>query len=264
MKIISKFIISSLLLILLLVSCGPSEAEIQDQINAAVSEALEETVETTTTLAPTTTTTTTTTLAPTTTTTTTLGPVVYYVHNGGDDSPDISISNPRIKIKEIGGNMGPYASCLFYVYNSNGSKEEALTFIDNYFVRRVYLPNVNAIYLGGFSSGCSNAEIEVSYDYQPQQGLTTDSNGYYYLYNTYGDSDDFVLPANFRVGMEGTGVCVLYLKDSKTHQTIETVVKSTSRAGFTRVNIGKESKVFLSTEGVTLACDDTVKLIFKP
>ena len=168
------------------------------------------------------------------------------------------------KIKEVGGNMGQYASCLFYVYNSDGSKEEVLTFIDNYFVRRVYLPNVNKIYLGGFSSGCSNTKIEISYDYQQQQGLSTDSNGYYYVYNTYGDSDDFILPANFRVGMEGEGTCVLSLKDSQTHKTIEAIVKSTYRAGFTRVNIGKETKVFLSTEGVTLTCDDDVKLIFKP
>ena len=186
------------------------------------------------------------------------------MHNGSDDSPDISLSSPRIKIKEVGGNMGPFVSCLFYVYNSDSSTEEVLTFIDNYFVRRIYLPNVNTIYLGGFSSGCSNAKIEVSYDYQPQQGLTTDSNGYYFVYDIYGDSDDFTLPADFRVGMEGTGVCVLYLKDSNTHENIVGIVKSTSRAGFTRENIGKESKVFLSTEGVTLACDDTVKLIFKP
>jgi hypothetical protein len=242
--------------IFLACSSAPSDEEIEARVEAAVNQALEENAKSN---QPTTTTT-----QPTTTTTTTLGPVVYYVHNGSDDSPDISLSSPRVKIKEIGGNIGPYDSCLFYVYNSNGSTEEVLTFIDNYFVRRVFLPNVNTIYLGGFSSGCSNAKIEVSYDYQPQQGLTTDSSGYYYVYDTYGDSDDFVLPANFRVGMEGDGTCVLYLKDSKTHQTIVGIVKSTYSAGFTRTNIGKETRVFLSTEGVTLACDDTTKLIFKP
>jgi len=60
---------------LLIVTCGPSEEEIQAQINDAVESALQTSSTTTTTLAPTTTTTTTstttTTLAPTTTTTTT-------------------------------------------------------------------------------------------------------------------------------------------------------------------------------------------------
>ena len=54
---------------LLIVTCGPSEEEIQSQIDAAVSEVLATTSSTTST-----TTTTTTTLAPTTTTTTTLAP----------------------------------------------------------------------------------------------------------------------------------------------------------------------------------------------
>ena len=63
-------------LLILLISCGPSEAEIEERIAEAVSEAISTTssTTTTTTLAPTTTTTsttTTTTLAPTTTTSTT-------------------------------------------------------------------------------------------------------------------------------------------------------------------------------------------------
>ena len=63
----NKFLI---FILLIFISCGPSEEEIQAQINDAVESALQTSSTTTTTLAPTTTTsTTTTTLAPTTTTT---------------------------------------------------------------------------------------------------------------------------------------------------------------------------------------------------
>jgi len=59
-------------ILLIFISCGPSEEEIQAQINDAVESALQTSSTTTTTLAPSTSTsTTTTTLAPTTTTTTT-------------------------------------------------------------------------------------------------------------------------------------------------------------------------------------------------
>ena len=63
----NKFLI---FILLIFISCGPGEEEIQAQINDAVESALQTSSTTTTTLAPTTTTsTTTTTLAPTTTTT---------------------------------------------------------------------------------------------------------------------------------------------------------------------------------------------------
>ena len=86
-------------LLILITFCGPSDQEVQAQIDAAVNSALETTTTTsttTTTLAPTTTTTTsttTTTLAPTTTTTTsttttTIAPTttiqnLFKTYNGG-------------------------------------------------------------------------------------------------------------------------------------------------------------------------------------
>ena len=91
--------------LLIFISCGPSEEEIQSQIDEAVEKALETTTTstTTTTLAPTTTTSTTTTLAPTTTTSTTTSTTTTTIPIPQKTVVvlEMNVDHPTTKIKDV-------------------------------------------------------------------------------------------------------------------------------------------------------------------
>lgn len=195
-KIFTKVFI---LLLLLIVSCGPSEQEIQAQIDEAVETAVEEVLEEVTTTSSSTTT-----IPPTTTTTTTFPQSVGFVEKEfvGSTIAEFKINYESLTPEEVKNkddiftikfyNGTYYSNYIFLWFYYEGQKNDEFTFCI-YKLEEEQFAEPNQL-----SFGCNrrienypnlNEQVDGTYKLRSII-LTSDFSGQYYLYNDDSSNDN--------------------------------------------------------------------------